>query len=232
MRTLTRTGLALALACVLAAGATAACGKKDDGPEQTGQDAAAVVSDETAEGTDEPVVGTEADTDTDGDAATGLDYASHPGSAQGTIDAGAFTFEIPAYWAGKVDCSVADDGEGNVVATVYLPDNPDATLATLVIVEGDEPEVAGDIGYHLAGSVKDGNGSHVEVWTLNWPWLVASGEGTTGFDFDEGVYARLVDLSTGGALRYEDVAGTDPADVGMEEADFSSSALVSTVAFG
>ena len=147
--------------------------------------------------------------------------------AEKVIDTGAFTFEVPDYWLGKVEVSV-EDADYGPRATITLAGNADAVLATLELVEGDQAEIAGDIGSHLVGSISDGNGSHVEVWTRNWPWLAAN-ESLENLGVSEDELATLVDLSTGGALTLADTSGDFNQ---MEEYEYTKQALASTVAFG
>jgi hypothetical protein len=138
-----------------------------------------------------------------------------------------FTFAIPEYWLGRVVCHEEQDADTSWVA-ISLPDNPDATLATLAFVDGEESQIGGDIAYHLAGEAKAGD-HHVEVWTVNWPWLVAAGD-TEGLTEDE--LRELVDLSTGGAYDYETVASMGEDKVEMREYEFTSSTLVPSIAVG
>lgn len=216
---------ALSLGCLAGCGAPVADGQAtDDGQEQA---ATSAPTQDEASATDE---------------ASGQDDATPTGderpltvrlagsAAQGTVDCGQFTFEIPAYWAGKVAVSVDYEGFGPV-ATITLPDDDQAVLATLSLLDGDEAQSGGDIGSHLAGSVADGNGSHVEVWTYNWPWLVANdAAGSLGVSDDE--LATLVDLATGGLLDVDALADEDEETVNGAEYGFSAAELVPTVAFG
>lgn len=143
------------------------------------------------------------------------------------VQMGEYTFTIPQYWLGRVALAVRE-ADGETIATICLPSNADAALASLSLQEGEESMIGGDIAFHLAGSVA-GTGNRVEVWSTNWPWLVAAGD-TQGLTEDE--LSELVDLSTGGAQSLSDVDGEDPNEVGMQEYDFISQTLVPTIAFG
>lgn len=150
------------------------------------------------------------------------------GAATGGYDANGFTFDVPAYWQGRVEVKVTSGSQGEPSAVVTLPGNGNAVLATLTRYDdGESPMVAGDIGSHLVGCVA-ANGSRVEVWTSNWPWLVGTGSGVDGLSEDE--QHELVDLSTGGALSYEDLSSLGEQDFSMVEYDFTSSELVPLVA--
>ncbi len=154
--------------------------------------------------------------------------------ASGTIEAGSFTFDIPDYWAGRVSVSMSDLDGASPTASVHLAGNPDAELARLTLMPGDEPQAAGDIGSYLAGSVASGNDTHVEVWANNWPWLAAhqAEGGTIGLSVSEDELEELVDLSTGGELALDDVELSGTEGVGSENYDYVSSEVVPTVAFG
>lgn len=149
--------------------------------------------------------------------------------ASGEIEVGSFTFSIPDYWAGKVTCDVEVHPSGTCRAVVHLPEDADALLARLELEEGDDPRAMGDLGSHMVGSVADGNGSHVEVWTNNWPWLAANG---SAGEMSDDQLARLVDLSSGGALTLDDAQTLQEGDISMAEVTFTSSAIVPTIAFG
>lgn len=154
-------------------------------------------------------------------------------AASGTVEVGAFTFDIPAYWEGKVAVDITEN-EGFPSATVYLTGNPKAKLATLQLAGGDEPNVVGDIGLHVAGSISAGNGTHVEVWTTNWPWLAAmQAEGNDmALDVDDATLAELVDLSSGGVYSYDETVSDGSSAVESAEYNFANAELVPTVAFG
>ena len=215
-------------AAALTLGGLTACGSANDsGAGSQAEEQPAAPADDSAQ-------------DQDGDGgqemgeATGTSDqdATVPSSdlASGTVSVGDFTFEVPAYWAGRVEVQVFEDGMGRMAATIYLPGNPQAELAALSLVDGDEAMAAGDIGSHLVGSTASGQGTHVEVWTKNWPWLAANTDtASLGVSSDE--LEQFVDLSTGGALSLADAqAGGD--DVVIAEADYTASELASTVAFG
>lgn len=154
--------------------------------------------------------------------------------ASGTIEVGAFTFDIPEYWAERVSVSLSDLGGDSPCASVHLAGNPAAELVKLTLLPGDEPNAAGDIGSYLAGSVASGNGTHVEVWANNWPWLAAhqAEGGTIGLAVSEEELEELVDLSTGGELALDDVELVGTEGVGSENYDYVSAEVVPTVAFG
>ena len=223
------------LAAVLTASLLAGCGRtqepaaddKAETPQVVVQDQAAG-DEETEVEADAPEAGAEATDDEqavgDGDA-----FLTVTEGAIGDVETGAFTFLVPQYWAGRVDVAVDAEGYGPI-AKVYLSGNPDALLATLALEEGDEAQVAGDVATHLVGSIADGAGSHVEVWTTNWPWLVAEGEADEGLSEDE--LALLVDLSSGGQFTYDDARTMASDELVSAEPDFMSSTLVPTVAFG
>ena len=227
---------AVTCAAVLGLGSLAGCGasapQEQSAAESQGQDA-------SQESQGQAAVPAENEAPASGEAqaeggATSMEadepLVNYLAAAEGTINCDLFSFDIPAYWAGKVAVSVDYEGVGPV-ATVTLPSNDQAVLATLSLMDGDEPLAAGDIGSHLVGSVKDGNGSHVEVWTYNWPWLVANdAAGSMGLSEDE--LASLVDLSTGGLLSLDGLASEEAETVNGAEYGFSAAELVPTVAFG
>ena len=229
---------AVACAAALGLGGLAGCGasapqeqgasesqSQDESQESQGQATEAAPAENEAPAPDETQAeGTSTQEETD------APLANYLAAAEGTINCDLFTFDIPAYWAGKVAVSVDYEGVGPV-ATVTLPGNDQAVLATLSLMDGDDPLSAGDIGSHLVGSLKDGSGNHVEVWTYNWPWLVANdAAGSMGFSDDE--LASLVDLSTGGLLSLDGLAGEDDETINGAEYGFSAAELVPTVAFG
>lgn len=145
------------------------------------------------------------------------------------VDCGAFVFELPTYWQGRVQTVVGTSDAGTPQAVVSLPGSEKAILATLTLcTDGEQPQIAGDIGNHLVGHVGQ-DGQRVEVWTRNWPWLV--GATSTYAELGEDVLRELVDLSTGGAMSYEDALATGGTSSSGTEAEFSASVLVPTVAF-
>lgn len=168
-------------------------------------------------------------TESDANAQTGVGSSStEAGTTQATsYDAGGFTFDLPAYWEGRVEVQTSTSPQGQPMATITLPGNEAAVLATLTLCDdGEEPMIAGDIGNHLAGHVPS-NGSRVEVWTHNWPWLVRNDAGMDGIS--EAEQRELVDLSTGGALSYDDVFSKSEDEINMVEADYTGSTLVPLV---
>ena len=224
----TRRVLAAAVcSTALALGLLAGCGgtTSDGQPANEGQTAESSASEEDASATDEGAAETEATS-----AEPDEPLANNIAAAEGTINCGQFTFDIPDYWAGKVAVSVDYEGYGPV-ATITLSDNDQAELATISLIGGDDAMVAGDIGLHLAGSVKDGKGSHVEVWTTNWPWIAAN-DSLAGKNMSEDQLAQLVDLSSGGLLSLDTLASEDEETVSGAEYGFSAAELVPTVAFG
>lgn len=215
--------LSATLAAALCLGALVGC-TGGAGSEQPATDVPAAEEQDqaAADAQDEPAADEPA---TDADA----DVPVAETAAAGTVEVGSFTFEIPQYWAGRVEYHTFSDGEGNDRAVVYLPGNTDAELAELALVPGEEPYSAGDIGRHMVGSVVDGNGNHVEVWTYNWPWLAAN---STGPAVSEEELAQLVDLSTGGLVSLDGLADEEDETVNGAEYGFMAAELVPTVAFG
>lgn len=207
-----------ALAAMLVAGTLVACG---------GTQAVSDVAEDEQEEVVEVVnlSGEDDDEDVVDDAQVEEPVAQEDTTASGTIQVGDFSFALPTYWEGSVEVDV----EGNR-AVVHLPGNPEAELASLELLEGDRPEVSGDIGRHLAGSVASGNGTHVEVWTTNWPWLAANEP--ENLTVSDGELATLVTLSTGGVLTVDDLASDDEEVVTGAEYGFMSAELVPTIAFG
>ena len=221
MRLTTRTMKAMAtmgLTAALAAGALAGCGA----PKTETQDADQAKVEEKAEDTTNVQETTAQD-----DTATDATDVQTEAASSNTVNAGSFTFEIPDYWAGKVETTLSEGTDGPV-AIVHLTGNENAKLATVSLCAGEEPAAAGDIGGHLVGSVPDGKGNHVEVWTLNWPWIAANTTAPEGVSESE--LRTLVDLSTGGALTYDDAMSAGQ-NVGMEESDYTGSILPPTIQF-
>lgn len=209
--------MSFALVGALSMGMLAGCGGK---------------AEETATTATEENVTAEKSASDDSTASAGEGTAQDAGATAtaqnaGVIDAGAFTFQLPAQWEGKVEVSLGGAANGQPSATVTLPGNSEATLATLTYYsDGADVMAAGDVASHLAGSVS-GDGTRVEVWTKNWPWFAATG--ATPSSVSEEELRTLVELSTGGAVSYDDVVGTGEAAVGTQEPDFAKAELVSTV---
>lgn len=188
-----------------------------------GQAAEPVVDDEVEEEVVEVESLTSPESDEEADQEDTTDVIPPTGPTQ--VQVGGYSFALPSYWEGSVEVDV--DGQS---AVVHLPGNPEATLARLELVDGDEAEIGGDIGNHLVGSVSSGNGTHVEVWSTNWPWIAVNARESVGVSDDE--LASLVDLSTGGLLAFDDLASTDEETLTGAEYGYMSAELVPTVAFG
>jgi hypothetical protein len=235
-RTVLQTTHALTLAALLSLGLLAGCATAPQSETtDTAEEAAQEQQDSTTAETEQSQADESDDVTATDDAGDATDADATQGDTEGIqtskddplVQTADFTFTIPEYWLGRVACHEEQEGETSWVA-ISLPGNPDATLATLSYVEGEESMFGGDIAYHLAGEVKAGD-HHVEVWTTNWPWLVAAGD-TEGLT--EAELRELVDLSTGGAYDYKTVVTMSENDVEMREYEFTSSTLVPSVALG
>lgn len=158
------------------------------------------------------------------------DSAAGSGSSQERaahdVELDSYSFDLPAYWKGKVDVEVNGDE-----ATIYAKDVHDqGRLMTLTYVDETEPQVAGDIANHLVAYFRCGSGT-VEVWTTNFPYLIKSdslpdsvSKSLPGLS-DESA-ATLVDLSTGGQLSYDDVkAAASVDDISMAEYNYTKTAI-------
>lgn len=158
------------------------------------------------------------------------DSAAGSGSSQESaahdVELDSYSFDLPAYWKGKVDVEVNGDE-----ATIYAKDVHDqGRLMTLTYVDETEPQVAGDIANHLVAYFRCGSGT-VEVWTTNFPYLIKSdslpdsvSKSLPGLS-DESA-ATLVDLSTGGQLSYDDVkAAASVDDISMAEYNYTKTAI-------
>lgn len=212
LRTMSMPAVSFALVGALSLGVLGGCGTSAN---DTSTEAAA--TDEAAD---------EAATDQDATTTEGAAEDAPEAPADSTIDAGPFTFELPEQWVGKVEVSIQEEN-GQPSALVSLPGNSEAKLATLTYhTDGEDPMIGGDIGSHLAGHAK-GSGTRVEVWTLNWPWLVAANSAPSGVS--EAELRTLVELSSGGTLSYDDVVGADAQSVSQVEYEFTESNLVPTV---
>lgn len=224
-------GSAAGLACLGVAAAVApfvlaGCGGPSPDPTADGGEEVIEVVDREDDASSD--AGSDASSDTSSDAApVGGEEATDDAGGAGTYEVGEFTFQLPASWVGRVSVEVDEEAHR---ASITLPGNPDAPLATLVLAEGDEPEVMGDIGSHVAGSVSSGSGTHVEVWSTNWPWFAANEPEGIGVGEDE--LAELVDLSTGGLLSLDSLAQESDETIDGAEYGFVNAELVSTVAFG
>jgi hypothetical protein len=157
---------------------------------------------------------TKADSKADSAAGSG----SSQKSAAHDVELDSYSFDLPAYWKGKVDVVVNGDE-----ATIYAKDVHDqGRLMTLSYVDETEPQVAGDIANHLVAYFRCGSGT-VEVWTTNFPYLIKS-DSLPGLS-DESA-ATLVDLSTGGQLSYDDVkAAASVDDISMAEYNYTKTAI-------
>ena len=144
------------------------------------------------------------------------------------VDARAFTFRIPPYWEDRVDCQTAVDADGNVVATVALREDKALTLAVLKMVyQQGEPSQTVDDRYHLVGYAS-GRSRRVEVWTYNWPLMVA--QGAVPQAASEAELRALVDLQTGGALGYDECRAVQAeSTVRFAESNYTRVALATTV---
>lgn len=223
------------LAAALGLSLLAGCGKAPATSPQAGEEPEEEVVEVVSLSGDEGDDGEAQDVDVaDGTATEAGSAGSAIEEASGTIEVGAYTFDVPEYWDGRVSVSLSGLDGDSPCASVHLAGNPAAELVKLTLLSGDEPNAAGDIGSYLAGSVASGNGTHVEVWANNWPWLAAhqAEGGTIGLAVSEEELEELVDLSTGGELALDDVELTGTEGVGSENYDYVSAEVVPTVAFG
>lgn len=173
-------------------------------------------SDSKATKADSAPSSTSAKADSKADSAAGS--GSSQKSAAHDVELDSYSFDLPAYWKGKVDVEVNGDE-----ATIYAKDVHDqGRLMTLTYVDETEPQVAGDIANHLVAYFRCGSGT-VEVWTTNFPYLIKS-DSLPGLS-DESA-ATLVDLSTGGQLSYDDVkAAVSVDDISMAEYNYTKTAI-------
>lgn len=168
-------------------------------------------------GTDGSDVGTKPD-------ASGKDGGSGSGAASDdaayVVRAEGYQFTLPSYWRGKVDV-VVDEDEVEIYPKGYAPtdddDRDDDRLVTLELEDGADPYNAGDIGNFLAYSQTLGN-RHVEVWTTNWPWLVATGSAGSAGASSTDESRTLVDLSTGGTMSYDEALARGGDDEAVSNA--------------
>lgn len=127
-------------------------------------------------------------------------------SDSNVVDGGSFTVDIPSYWQGRVQWSVSD---GKV--KICPNDMPDYAL--IEIEQMSEPAMeAGDIGTSLIGDVQLGTNSYAEAWIKRWAFFATQPESTIasvmGSSSPQTIAGLdvLVDLQTGGAMSYADLA--------------------------
>lgn len=129
-----------------------------------------------------------------------LSVTASPISEDGTM------FDIPQQWVGKVDWSI--DGDST---TVYPKGYPDAFLINIHTADPDAQVNAGDVAAAMVYREVNGQCA-VELRRSNWIYMAAeheiSGFSHTGVS-DEALYETLVELISGGAVTYEDIAA-DP----------------------
>ncbi len=206
---------ALLLTGALAVGLLGGCGSESASQDDAAQESEAIEQEAAPE--DQESMGSFENEEESAEEASDQGVA-----ADGTIDAGQFSFQLPPYWNGRVAVEQVAGG-----VNITLPNNSEATLATLSFYDdGEQPMVAGDIGNHLVGTVPK-DGTRVEVWTHNWPWLAR--QTSVPGNLSEDDLRELVDLSTGGSLSYDDALAAEEQDINMAEYNFTSTALVSTV---
>ena len=133
-----------------------------------------------------------------------------------------FEFDIPEYWRGKVDVALGENREGFPSAVIYLKGHDEqypyggimcrlVTVSRRANVPGNT-DIDGDIGNYRAFHKVEGD-VYVDVWVRNWPWMAWFDQKNPG----KGnmppleVLQQLVDLSTGGALTYDDALASEEA---------------------
>lgn len=224
VKALAGTVAAAATVAALLSGCSAGTGSTD-----AASDSGVVVTDPSASDSkatkaDSAPSSTSAKADSKADSAAGS--GSSQESAAHDVELDSYSFDLPAYWKGKVDVVVNGDE-----ATIYAKDVHDqGRLMTLTYVDETEPQVAGDIANHLVAYFRCGSGT-VEVWTTNFPYLIKSdslpdsvSKSLPGLS-DESA-ATLVDLSTGGQLSYDDVkAAASVDDISMAEYNYTKTAI-------
>ena len=121
-------------------------------------------------------------------------------------DGGSFTVDIPAYWQGRVQWSASDG-----MLKIYPTGMPNYSL--IEIEQESEPSMeAGDAGSARVGSVQLGSNSYAEAWITRWAYfatlpesqiasVLGSSDAQTISSLD-----TLVDLQTGGAMSYSELA--------------------------
>ena len=109
-----------------------------------------------------------------------------------------FSLDVPEYWRGKVVVSGPDE---HGMVTVAPADYPDMPLAILSVADSASTGDAGDIFSSRVRAWDDGAGHRVELRVRNYYYLAQAGQGP---DVPDEELARLVDLSTGGALSLDE----------------------------
>ena len=120
-----------------------------------------------------------------------------------TITTADYTLELPSYWDGRV--TVKYEGDSVVVYSKNYPKR--AICSISVDTQGAGP--MGDIGTSQMGYARLSNGRYAHVWCDRYSYIIAYANITNStnpddyYTYDEA--RELVDLQTGGAVRYDDV---------------------------
>lgn len=151
-----------------------------------------------------------------------------------------FEFDIPEYWRGKVDVAMESSREGFPRVVLYLKGHTERSdwgdykyaLATVARKPNtaDYANIDGDVGNHRVCHLAEGD-VYVDVWTYNWVWMAwyEQNEKYAAQQTPIDMLATLVDLSTGGAVSYEQALASEP-DSSRVQFDYAHDAFAQSFA--
>jgi len=151
-----------------------------------------------------------------------------------------FEFDIPEYWRGKVDVAMESSREGFPRVVLYLKGHTERSdwgdykyaLATVARKPNtaDYANIDGDVGNHRVCHLAEGD-VYADVWTYNWVWKAwyEQNEKYAAQQTPIDMLATLVDLSTGGAVSYEQALASEP-DSSRVQFDYAHDAFAQSFA--